>query len=258
MKLFKGINMKIILENSKKLIIEDKVYGLHKIENFSPLLIPILKSEAFLRMGKISQHGIPAVIGWSPFITRLEHMVGSFLLTRKCGGNFDEQIAALLHDITHRTFSHNADYIFSSLNESYHEIGIHDFLKKTDLPNVLGNNWEKYFDLKEFTLLEKNSPALCADRGDYFPRDLCANSFVSGKYTKKYFESIEGINGRDMVINDLNFAKKFALDIFHLDENFYSSKSNVGVNHLAADILKKALELNIIEKKDFDEKGCQV
>lgn len=55
-------------------------------------------------------------------LPRYDHSVGVMLLIRMLGGTLEEQIAGLLHDVSHTAFSHVADYVFENRDEDYHEI----------------------------------------------------------------------------------------------------------------------------------------
>ena len=90
--------------------VNDRAYGNFTIKE--PYIIKVFKTKIFQKTLKITQHGVPGLIGWSAPISRGEHMFGAFLLVRKLTENQEEQLAALVHDITHRTFSHLIDLVF--------------------------------------------------------------------------------------------------------------------------------------------------
>jgi len=60
------------------------------------------------------------------------------LLVRRLGASLDEQIAALLHDVSHTAFSHVIDFVFNDHNgQSYHEEKKEEFVASTDIPTIL-------------------------------------------------------------------------------------------------------------------------
>jgi HD superfamily phosphohydrolase len=74
------------------------------------------------RLHGVLQHGITGLIGLTQPITRYEHSVGAMLLVRQLGGSLREQIAALLHDVSHTAFSHVIDYVLNDHDgQSYHD-----------------------------------------------------------------------------------------------------------------------------------------
>lgn len=92
------------------LYIHDRAYGNFKIDN--PQIIKILSTKIFKKSLQIMQHGVPGVIGWTAPVSRGEHMIGTYLIVRKLTDNRIEQIAGLIHDLSHRTFSHTIDIVF--------------------------------------------------------------------------------------------------------------------------------------------------
>jgi HD superfamily phosphohydrolase len=89
------------------------------------------------------------------------------------GGSELEQIAGLLHDISHTAFSHVGDYVFDNTDEDYHEKVFAEVLCKSEVPDVLlsyGYNVNQIL-YGIFDILEQPLPSLCADRLDYTLRD---------------------------------------------------------------------------------------
>lgn len=95
---------------NNELYVHDRAYGTFKIDD--PLILNILRTNIFKKSLKIMQHGIPGLIGWSAPVSRGEHMLGSYLIVRKLTDSKKEQIASLIHDLSHRTFSHTIDIVF--------------------------------------------------------------------------------------------------------------------------------------------------
>ena len=99
---------------------DDDLYG--KVEIVEPVLWDVIASDALQRTKGISQHGITALLGITPPFSRFDHAVGAMLLLRRLGASLEEQIAALLHDVSHTAFSHVIDYVFHNHSgQSYHE-----------------------------------------------------------------------------------------------------------------------------------------
>src|SRR3990170_5931387 len=151
----------------------DAVYGPAEIGE--PVLLDLMQSAAMNRLRGVLQHGITGLIGITAPTTRFEHSVGVMLLVRRLGASLEEQIAALLHDVSHTAFSHVIDYVFGGHDsQSYHEGVQEEYLAGTDVPAILarhGFDWRDFLHEADFPLLEQPAPALCADRLDYFLRD---------------------------------------------------------------------------------------
>src|SRR5688500_7796340 len=98
----------------------DPVYG--SCESTEPVLLEVMESAAMQRLRGVLQHGISGLIGITNPTTRFEHSVGAMLLVRRLGAAVPEQMAALLHDVSHTAFSHVIDYVYGSHDsQSYHD-----------------------------------------------------------------------------------------------------------------------------------------
>src|SRR5262249_7497130 len=110
-------------------------------------------------------------------VTRREHSLGVYLLLRRLGASRREQVAGLLHDISHTAFSHAVDFVVDSDEQDHHERLKPAFLNRPDLASALnrmGVQAEDFYDDSIYPILERPLPWLCADRLDYFLRDSLA------------------------------------------------------------------------------------
>lgn len=98
--------------------INDRLYGEADLE---PVLTDLIHSKAVQRLNGIHQGGACFLVNPAWNISRCEHSIGVMLLIRRLGGSLEEQIAGLLHDVSHTAFSHVADDVFNMENEDYHE-----------------------------------------------------------------------------------------------------------------------------------------
>src|SRR6476620_5082416 len=114
----------------------DRVYRSVAIEE--PEILHLIECPTFQRLKGIRQAG-PSALAF-PFkdVTRFEHCLGVYLLLRRLGADRREQVAGLLHDISHTAFSHAVDFVFSSEEQNHHEALKHEFLERPDLVAALG------------------------------------------------------------------------------------------------------------------------
>lgn len=79
------------------------------------------------------------------------------MLVNKLGGSLKEQVAALLHDVSHTTFSHVIDYVLGHKEENYHEMIYEQIVAKSSIPEILakaGLDWKGILlDESQWTLL---------------------------------------------------------------------------------------------------------
>lgn len=98
------------------MIIEDPVYGRWKVEE---VLGELIHSPPVQRLQKIHPGGAAHLVHSAWNVTRFEHSVGVMLLIRHLGGSLEEQVAGLLHDVSHTAFSHVVDIVVASPEEVF-------------------------------------------------------------------------------------------------------------------------------------------
>src|SRR4051794_15752286 len=173
----------------------DRVYGDVTIDN--PRLLALIDSPTFQRLRGIRQAGPSAFAFPFKTVTRFEHSLGVFQLLRTLGADLREQVAGLLHDISHTAFSHAVDFLFASEEQNHHEQIKHEFLHRRDIVAALapfGFVPEDFADDSVYPLFEQPIPKLCADRLDYFFRDGLACGVLT-------VEEVDGIRSRLAVVD---------------------------------------------------------
>lgn len=148
------------------------LYGTVTVEE--PVLLELFESSELRRLQFLRQHSIEYFTQNQVSYNRFEHSVGVFCLVRRFGASLKEQIASLLHDVSHTPFSHVGAFYFSSdpkkmdaFQDTIHE----NFLRNSSLATIL----HKYGFLVEevlptnplFSRLERHLPDICADRFEY-------------------------------------------------------------------------------------------
>ncbi|MDH5327182.1 MAG: HD domain-containing protein [Gammaproteobacteria bacterium] len=230
----------------------DELYGTVEIKE--PVLLDLMLSKAMQRTKGISQHGITALLCITPPFSRFEHSVGTMLLVRRLGGGIHEQIAALLHDVSHTAFSHVIDFVFNDHSrQSYHEEKKQDFIANSDIPGILNchnMDWREFMDEERFSLLEQPSPALCADRLDYFFRDLEYLRLSSNKEIQRAIDSLDVIDGR-IVVNNAETARWLAYTYIETDRTSWSNYREVGLYQLTAEAIKAAQHFGVLQETDL-------
>ncbi len=231
---------------------DDPLYG--KTEISEPILLDLMASQAMQRLKDVSQHGITALLGITPSFSRFDHSIGAMLLVRRLGGDLDEQIAALLHDISHTAFSHVIDFVFDDhCEQSYHEEKKVAFVAASDIPEILWRHdldWHNFMDEDQFSLLEQPAPALCADRLDYFLRDLEFLKLAGAGEVRAAIRALGVIDGQ-MVCNDPDIARWLAYTFIEADRASWSNFREVGLYQLTAEAIKAATKLDLISEADI-------
>lgn len=156
------------------MIVRDCIYGSFKIS--SPLILQLINSAPLQRLKKISQLGPPDKYYHLKNYSRFEHSIGVMRLLQLLGASEEEQIAGLLHDVSHTAFSHVIDWVVGSGEvEDFQDNQHGEIINKSEISIILkqhGYRPEFFFHYKHFSLLEQDIPALCADRIDYALREF--------------------------------------------------------------------------------------
>ena len=230
----------------------DNVYGSETIEE--PVLLALMDASSLRRLRGVLQHGVTALIGITRPVTRFEHSVGVMLLARRLGASLPEQIAALLHDVSHTAFSHVIDYVFQGHNsQSYHDDVKGDYIASTELPDLLarhGFDWRDFVDEEGYSLLEQPAPRLCADRLDYFLRDALDLGLLSPADVQQGLAHLVVHDGR-IVTDDVQAARWLADTYLAADDASWANLREVGLYELAARAIRRALEIGVIKQEDL-------
>lgn len=230
----------------------DPVYGMVTIEE--PVLIALMESRAMQRLQQVLQHGISGLIGITSPTSRFEHSVGAMLLVRRLGASVEEQIAALLHDVSHTAFSHVIDYVFDGHDDqSYHDREKGRYLAETDVPGILadfGYDWHRFLHEEDFPLLEQPAPRLCADRVDYFLRDAQDLGLATADEVAWGLSHLVVGEGR-MAVDSIAAATWFALTYIQADDTSWANFDEVGVYELTAQAIKRGLAVGAIGEADI-------
>jgi len=230
----------------------DSVYGREAIEE--TVLLDLMNSAAMKRLHGVLQHGITGLIGITKPITRFEHSVGAMLLVRRMGAPVAEQIAALLHDVSHTAFSHVIDYVFDGRDsQSYHDEMQEAYVAGTDIPATLarhGREWRDYLDEEQFPLLEQPSPRLCADRLDYFLRDSAPLGLATAGQVARALTHLVVADGR-IATDDLETARWLGRTFMACDDASWANFREVGLYELTAQAIRRGLAVGAITEADF-------
>ncbi|HKG08775.1 MAG TPA: HD domain-containing protein, partial [Pedobacter sp.] len=214
----------------------------------------LLNAPTVNRLSRIHQSGAIFLVNPDISHSRLEHSIGVMLLIRKLGGSELEQIAGLLHDISHTAFSHVGDYVFDNEEENYHEQIFEKILRTSDIPEIL--SWHGYHVDEvingKFNILEQPLPGVCADRLDYTLRDSYHAGLVNADTVKDFLNYIELEDGIIRIsnqqkakwLNDL--YKRLINEVFNLPLHVYA-------NRKLTELIKSALKNNILTTDDLQK-----
>ncbi|PFQ46108.1 hypothetical protein COK05_13130 [Bacillus cereus] len=233
------------------MIISDVLYGEFEVDQ---VLEELILSKSVQRLKGIHQAGASYLMNEKWNVTRFNHSVGVMLLVKKLGGSVEEQIAGLLHDVSHTAFSHVIDYVFDNEDESYHEEIFSSVVKNSEIPAILAKHGYNYEDILlddlKWTLLERSAPELCADRVDYTLRDMYTYGYIFLEEVHSFLEDVIAVEGK-MVLQSIEMAEWFTETYYKDVIDFFMKPINIYGNEMLAKTLKLALHKKVIHADDF-------
>lgn len=244
------LNLSVI---ESKCIEIETVFGIESIDD--ACLIELIESDAFQRLKGVDQHGIVSYCRGTPTFNRFDHSIGVFSLLKKFEAPFVEQVAGLLHDISHTVFSHVGDYLFQKdVNAPAYQDGIQAwFLKEQGIDKILEKYGYKIDDVlddhPDFKGLEQPLPDLCADRIEYNLHTALVFDLMTKNEIQAIVKALNFQHGY-WYFTDLEAARAFANLSLYFTKNFWGCGENSLCNEWFAEALKIALNHQIL---DLDE-----
>lgn len=236
--------------------VNDIVYGKHEFSE--PVLIDLINSKTIQRLKGISQLGLPDELFYRHSFTRFEHTLGVSILISKLSGSLKEQIAGLLHDISHTAFSHLTDWVWGNPEkEDFQDNMYHKFLYSKEIIQILEKHEyepKQFENLENFSILEQHIPKLCADRVDYCLREIATSG--EKKLAKQLFDNLIAYNGI-IHFKTKEKALEFANHFLDYQKNHWAGAEGKSRYIIFSKALKEAMKLGILKEQDFfdlDEK----
>jgi hypothetical protein len=219
-----------------------------------PVILALLATTGMQRLQGVLQHGISALIDITAPVTRWEHSLGVMRLIRWMGGGIEEQLAGLLHDVSHTAFSHVIDYVVAGHDsQSYHDEMKETYVAGTDIPAALaqfGYDWRMLLDEAGFPLLEQPAPRLCADRLDYFLRDAMELRLATPAGVRAALAHLV-VHDRRIMVDDLATARWLGYTYIAADKASWANFREVGLYELAARAIRRGLACGAITEANF-------
>jgi uncharacterized protein len=239
------------------MLIQDKVYGTEEINE--PVLIDLIDCPTLQRLKRISQQGMPREYYHREIFSRFDHSTGVLILLRRLGADLYEQIAGLLHDISHTAFSHVIDWVIGDPSKEDHQDNIFlEVLQKSEVPFILEKHnidINRISNLKSFSLLEQDAPILCADRIDYSLRELVDLGFK--KKVKGLVNNLATLNGQ-IAFKTKEAAEEFGKIYVKLQREHWAGNEAKARYYILSEILKTALEEKYLCLEDFHKTDNEI
>lgn len=231
------------------MLVKDEIYGEYEVE---AVFQDLIQSKPVQRLKGIHQGGASYLVNSKWNVTRYEHSIGVMLLIQRLGGSIEEQIAGLLHDVSHTSFSHVIDFVLENESENFHEEIFEDTLLQSEIPHILkkhGYSMDVIFK-GEFPLLEQPLPLLCADRIDYTLRDLYRYNYITMDEVEAFLPSLY-VKDDVICIKGIQHADWFVQTYYKEVQDFFMNPLNVYGYDKLIKLLQEALRAKVITKDDF-------
>ena len=173
---------------------------------------------------------------------------------RKLGASREEQISGLIHDIAHTAFSHVIDFVFDdAVSQTVHEKFHEKVIFQSEIPQILeryDQDVNKIIDEKNFGILERDLPNLCADRVDYFLRDSLLIGVSTNDDVNMIINALT-VHNNEIILKNKEAAELLSRRFIKMGQIFWSPPIQAGSYQLMGEIIKEALKKEIITEKDF-------
>jgi uncharacterized protein len=231
------------------MLVKDEIYGEYEVE---AVLKDLIQSKPVQRLKGIHQGGASYLVNPKWNVTRYEHSMGVMLLIRRLGGSIEEQIAGLLHDVSHTAFSHVIDFVLENESEDFHEEIFEEILLQSEVPQILKKHgYSMDVIIKgDFPLLEQPLPLLCADRIDYTLRDLNRYNYITMDEVEAFLPSLY-VKDDVICIKGIQHADWFVQTYYREVQDFFMNPLNVYGYDKLIKLLQEALRAKVITKDDF-------
>lgn len=227
----------------------DTLYG--EVEVTEPVLTELMHCSALQRLKGVEQGAYRKPFFACEPPNRFEHSVGVMLLLRRYGVSLEEQVAGLIHDVSHSAFSHGIDYILkrgTEKTQAHQDATQADFVKNSEIPGILakhGLNVNDILDDARYPLKETEIPDICADRIDYTFRDGVAYKEITVESATDFLEHLTTSKKR-WVFDNYTYAKRFAQLFNTLNGDYWAAIGSGVMFQTVGDYISHALHKGYI------------
>jgi len=237
------------------MIIQDKIYG--KINIKDRVIIDLINSTPLQRLKKIHQYGASHFI--KPFrnVTRFEHSIGVWYLSKLYKRQITEQISCLLHDIPHTAFSHVIDHLMKDEQHEFHEKFHEKIILNSEIPEILKKHkieLRNVLNKEKFELLDNTLPDISFDRLDYFMRDSYCEGFLTKSLILDFMNEVKirKFGSKDVLyFKDSRLAAIFAILFMSCSRLMWLDPESHASANFLAHAIKISLERKIIDDNDL-------
>ncbi|NGX27585.1 MAG: hypothetical protein K940chlam6_01523 [Chlamydiae bacterium] len=229
-------------------------YGVIEVDE--PVVLELIDSRPMQRLKAVHQYGISYYTTHREEFTRYDHSLGVLAILRMQKVSLEEQIAGLLHDVSHTVFSHVGDYVF---NQKKHQKGYQDdihawFLEESGIGKILKKHDFSIAQVlpksENFKALEQPLPNLCADRIDYNLQGAFHRGFLTKKEVLEIVKDLI-FDGEKWIATKPELMVKMVRFSLHMTKNCWGSPTNFVMSSWFSEVIRRAVQLGKITEDDI-------
>jgi hypothetical protein len=226
------------------------------LEVTEPVLLELIKCPAMQRLKEVHQYGVAYYVTHKEEYNRFDHSIGVFAILRKNGAPLEEQIAGLLHDVSHTVFSHVGDWVFGKeyQEEDYQSMIYSMYLSHCGIEEILIKYGYTIHQIhpknKQFAMLEQSLPNLCADRIDYNLQGAYFQNFLTKEEVLELYQDFRFVEGR-WVATRADLLKKLVRFSLFMTQDCWGSAENYAISRWLADAMLKGLATGLLAWKEI-------
>jgi hypothetical protein len=232
--------------------IVSEIYGTATITE--PVLVELIAHPLFQRLRNLHQLGHCFYGTNGIAFTRFEHSLGVFLLARLHHAPLDEQIAALIHDISHAAFSHSSAFLATQNTlqaDAQQDAGHVEFIQNSPIATTLAQYGYTAHDIapkeNHFQRLEQELPAACADRLDYNIQEALHRNLITIDEAHEMLQELH-FDDDAWYFTSPKMAHRWAECSLYLTENSWGGHLNCVTCIWFGAALRRAVEQGIATK----------
>ena len=226
-------------------------------EETDPLIIELILSPAMQRLKGVRHYGsTDYMVRRNVEYTRYIHSLGVYHVLKLKGASRIEQVAGLLHDVSHTVFAHSTEPLFKGgfLDGSYQDdihmefmenYGVSDILRKHGIsPESISMSHTKLPGLKQ------RMPNLCGDRLDYNLYAAYMDHGWSKQDVREVLSHVYFEDGR-WYFDDIDAARKLSEVSLYQSVNVWASADTIYCGTLTSYALREAMLTKLCGKDDI-------
>jgi hypothetical protein len=229
------------------------LYGVIPIED--PIFLELFEDPVFERLKKIDVMGPSHYFRSFPSYSMFDHALGVYALLKRFNVPLKEQIAGVLEFTSHSVFGDFGSFLFDTPGKDIFNIDTEsDFIKRTDLLNILANHnltpQDVYPLNTNFKAISADPPELSAGEIEKNLRLALSFNLITRESIAKIIDDLRYDQGRWYFVNQES-AHKLGMISLYFNEKLWGAAVTFAVNRWFATAIKRANDLGLLNLNEL-------